>query len=137
MRAKPAFKVGSSSLWTGSERLHELGQNDLNELVGPRVAEGFSQARTIAFQIARGRQALVVLWRWLRRRGGAFRGPAAICGPCNGSGASVANWSMRIGLRLAGSMATSVAVLPEIRPSSSWSIWRSRPEGRPFLDRRP
>jgi hypothetical protein len=74
MRAKPPFKGRLVELveWTGSQSLNELAQDYLDELVGHRVAERFSQAYTIAFQIARRRQALVVVGQWLSKTRGCF-----------------------------------------------------------------
>jgi hypothetical protein len=47
-------------VWAWSERLDELAQHDVNIFVAQSIAEGRTEACTMAFQVGRRRQALVV-----------------------------------------------------------------------------
>ena len=51
--------------WGRLQRLDDLAQHDVNELVGHCIAEGFAQAGAVACQVRRRGQILIVNWRWL------------------------------------------------------------------------
>ena len=51
--------------WGWFQRLDDLAQHHVNELVGHGIAEGFAEAGAVACQVRRRGQILIVNWRWL------------------------------------------------------------------------